>query len=141
MELFVPAMVFNPQLAGQVVRASGNDEEGYQVDMVGIVEKVEAEALLLRRGSNIRTIYAHEVSPEGITLGVARKFTLLQDNRPLDCDACGGHSDGRADCTVCGGTGRHPDGVPRMSDPEDDCMNGCGCPGSCKQAAREEWPE
>lgn len=119
MNLFVPAMVFNPQLMGEIVRASGYDEDGYQVDFTGIVEKVESDALLLRRGLHMRTIHAQAVGPEGITLGIARKFTLLTDNRPLDCQRCGGHPYDMPNCQVCGGTGRQPGYIANDDDEEE----------------------
>lgn len=86
MELFIPSFIFNPQLAGHVVRASGYDEEGYLVDITGIVERAEAEALIIRRGSVIRTIHAHEVGLEGIRLDVAGEWAQLLDNRPPEDD-------------------------------------------------------
>lgn len=140
MELFIPSFIFNPQLLGRIVHAAGHDEEGAKVDIIGVVERAEAEALLIR-GTSMRTIYAHEIGPDGIRLAVAGGWVQLPDNRPEDCEACGGYPDEVADCTVCKGTGRNPEGLPRMSEQEDDCMNGCGCPGDCRRAAREEWPE
>jgi hypothetical protein len=138
MELFIPAMVFNPDLYGKIVRATGEDEQGDAVNFTGIVTKVEPGYLEVRTGLDRVYISWHAVGPDRILIDIAEGFKPLPDNRPQDCDACGGHPEDVADCPVCKGTGRHPDGVPRIGDLEDGCCISCGCPGSCREAVREE---
>lgn len=84
MELFVPSFIFNPKLLGQVVRAIGYDEDGCKVDITGIVERAEADALLIRRGTELRAVLAHEVGPDGIRLELAGEWAQLADNRPQE---------------------------------------------------------